>query len=125
MKLKLLIGGILISSFFGYLEWANNKTFLFQAEYLLFTKLFSDPVSVFHPFTIIPLAGQILLITSLFKKNPFKICLLIAIAAIGLLFLIILTVGVLSKNFKTIISVMPFFVFSFLTLKQAFRKAEQ
>ena len=117
-KQKLLLIALIISSLVGYLEWnGGNNTFLFEAEYLVFSKLFSDPISVLHPFTIIPLAGQILLLISIFLKNPSKKLVITAIASIGLLFVVILLVGILSKNYKILLSVVPFLIFSFFTIK--------
>ena len=117
-KQKLLLIALIISSLVGYLEWnGGNNTFLFEAEYLVFSKLFSDPISVLHPFKIIPLAGQILILISIFQKNPSKKLVITAIASIGLLFIVILLVGILSKNYKILLSVVPFLIFSFFTIK--------
>ena len=63
MKSKLLNIGLILTSFVGYLEWGgNNKMFLIQGEIELISKLLTDPGSALHPFTLLPLIGQVLLI---------------------------------------------------------------
>ncbi|MCC6721464.1 MAG: hypothetical protein IT243_04625 [Bacteroidia bacterium] len=115
---KLILIGLLIASLLGYLEWSKfNNTFLFEAEYLIISKLFSNPVSVVHPLTIIPMVGQILLIISLFQKQPKAKLVFSAIASIGILYLLILFVGILSKNFKIVVSTTPFLILSFFAIK--------
>lgn len=115
---KLLIIGILISSLFAYLEWGKGgHSFLFEIEYTVISKIFTKPIEVLHPLVIVPLIGQILLIISLFQKNPSKILVIAAIAALALLLLIILVVGILSKNYKIALSVTPFLVFTYFIIK--------
>jgi hypothetical protein len=64
---------LVLTSLLGYLEWGTgNKMFLFQGELLIITKLFSNPESVIHPFILLPLFGQVLLIITLFQKQPGK-----------------------------------------------------
>jgi len=74
MKRKAYNLGLLLTSLIGYLEWGgNNNTFLFQAEGEILSKLFTDPGSVVHPFTLLPMTGQLILIVTLFLKEPTKI----------------------------------------------------
>jgi hypothetical protein len=87
MKLKLYLAALFISSFFVYLSWSKTSSaFLFQMEYEILTKLFRDPLSVLHPFTIIPLIGQVLLLISLLQKQPNNLLMKLGISS--LLFLI-------------------------------------
>ena len=80
MKLKHLNILLIITSLLGYLEWGDNKSsFLFQAEMEVFSKLFTEPMSVLHPLTILPILGQILLLVTLFLKRPSKFINYIAI----------------------------------------------
>lgn len=117
-KYKLILIGLLIASLLGYLEWSKfNNTFLFEAEYLILSKLFSNPTSVIHPLTIIPMIGQILLIIALFQKQPKAKLVFSAIASIGILYLLILFVGILSKNLKIVVSTTPFLILSFFAIK--------
>ena len=117
--IKFLILGILISSLFAYLEWGKLKhSFLFEVEYTVISKIISEPLAVLHPLIIIPLIGQILLIISLFQNNPSKKLVIAAIAALALLLLLILVVGILSKNYKIALSVTPFLIFTYFTIKK-------
>jgi len=114
---------LLISSLFGYLEWGQtNSEFIFQAEADIIIKIFTETSSIVHPLILIPLAGQILLIISLFQKEPSKLLTIIAIAGIGILLLFMLLVGILAANFKIIISTLPFLILSFFTIRQHYRK---
>ena len=118
MKSKILNFLLLITSLLGYLEWGgNNHIFLFKAEAELFLKLFADPISVIHPFTILPLVGQILLLITLFQKTPNKTLSFISILGLGLLLGFIFIIGLMSLNFKVIISTIPFIVVSVLTIR--------
>ena len=117
MKTKLLNLGLVLSSLIGYLEWGQeNSSFLFQAEYEVLLKLFTEPSAAMHPFTLIPLLGQLLLLLSVFQKTPNKYLSLGGFIAIALLFAMMLFVGILSMNVKIIVSTLPFFVLGVLVL---------
>ncbi|HMS50819.1 MAG: hypothetical protein IPI59_05300 [Sphingobacteriales bacterium] len=117
MKAKFLNLLLIISSLFGYLEWgAGNKTFLFEGEYEVLSKLFTDPKSVVHPFTLLPLLGQILLLLTLFQKNPSKTMTYVGIACLGVLLGLMFFIGIMALNFKILISTLPFLLISFYTI---------
>lgn len=108
---------MLITSLFGYLEWGGNKhSFLFQIEGEIFSKLFTDPISILHPFTVLPLLGQVLLLFTLFQKKPNKTLTYISIAGLGVLLVFMFFIGILSLNYKIIISTIPFLVVSILAI---------
>ncbi|MFC4740089.1 hypothetical protein ACFO3U_08785 [Flavobacterium ponti] len=118
MKSKILNFLLIITSLLGYLEWSgNNHIFLFKAEAEIFLKLFTNPLSVLHPFTILPLVGQILLLITLFQKTPNKTLSFISIAGLGLLLGFMFIIGLLSLNFKVIISTIPFIIVSVLAIR--------
>jgi hypothetical protein len=118
MKSKVLNFLLIFSSLFGYLEWSGNKhLFLFEAEAEIFSKLFTDPVSVLHPFTVLPIVGQILLVITLFQKTPNKTLTYISVAGLGLLLGFIFIVGLMSTNFKIIISTIPFIVLAIFVIR--------
>jgi hypothetical protein len=118
MKSKVLNFFLIITSLLGYLEWSgNNHIFLFKAEAAIFSKLFTDPTSVLHPFTILPMLGQMLLLISIVQKTPSKILTFISIGGLGLLLGFMCIVGIISMNFKIIISTIPFIFISILTIK--------
>lgn len=119
MKSKILNSLLIITSLLGYLEWGGNShLFLFQAESEILSKLFTDPVSTFHPFTILPLIGQTILIVTLFQKTPSKILTYISIACLGILLGFMFVIGLMSLNYKIIISTIPFIVVSVFAIRQ-------
>jgi hypothetical protein len=122
MKLKLYLAALLISSFFVYLSWSKTSSaFLFQMEYEILAKLFRDPLSVLHPFTIIPLIGQVLLLISLLQKQPNNLLMKLGISSLLFLIGFIFIVGLLSLKLSIIISTVPFIslaVLSFLEIKR-------
>lgn len=117
MKQKTINLLLILSSLLGYLEWGGgNHLFLLQAEGELLRKMFSDPTSVIHPFTLMPLAGQIILAITLFQKTPSKVLTFIGIGCIILLFLLMLFIGISTKNLKIFSSTIPFIFLSVLTI---------
>ena len=118
MKSKILNALLLFSSLFGFLEWGHDKKmFLFQIEAEVFSKMPHDPLAILHPFILLPLIGQILLIITLIKKNPSKLLTYIGIGGIGILMALVLLVGCLGKNLMIVSSTIPFFTISFFTIK--------
>ena len=118
MKSRLFNFLLLVTSLLGYLEWSgNNHTFLFQAEIEILSKLFTNPSAVFHPFTIIPLLGQSILLVTFFQKTPNKTLTFLGIGAIGILIAFMFVIGMLALNYKIIISTIPFGLVAFFTIK--------
>lgn len=118
MKHKFLNSLLIVTSLIGYLEWSGDShTFLFQAESEVLSKLFTDPIAAIHPFTILPLAGQVLLLITLFQKKPSKALTYTGIGGLGLLLAFMLLVGILALNYKIILSTIPFLAFAVLTVR--------
>ncbi|MBL0105423.1 MAG: hypothetical protein IPP51_17570 [Bacteroidetes bacterium] len=108
---------LVITSLFGYLEWGGGRSmFLFRAEFEILSKLFTDTSSVLHPFTIMPMLGQVLLLITLFQKQPNKTLTYSGIVLLGILLLFMFIIGILSKNPRIIISTIPFLTLSVLTI---------
>lgn len=117
MKHKLLNAALIITSLFGYMEWGNGKSaFLFSAEIEVISRLFTDAKSAVHPLTIIPLLGQILLLLTLFQKEPSKVLTYIGIGALGVLLFFLLLIGVIDGNPKMAIAALPFLITSVLIM---------
>lgn len=118
MKDKSLNILLIITSLFGYLEWSgNNHSFLFQAEAEIISRLFTDPLSIVHPFTILPLLGQLILIGTLFQKLPSKSLTFISIGCLGILVAFMFAVGLISLNYRIIISTIPFLSTSVIAIR--------
>lgn len=123
MKKKILNAALILTSLIGYLEWgAGNHSFLFQAEGEVLSKLFTDPMSVLHPLTLLPLFGQIILFLTLFQKTPNKIMTYIGLTGLAALLFFITLVGVLGMNYKIVLSTVPFIVTSILVVKEYRKK---
>ncbi|NNF33761.1 MAG: hypothetical protein HKN68_06615 [Saprospiraceae bacterium] len=112
-KLKILNFLVIISSLLPYLEWAGgNSGFLFQLEAEVIRKLFTSPLDAIHPFTLIPLLGQVMLCTTLLGSKVSKKTTYAAIAFLALLILLISFIGLMNENIKVLISTFPFIAFS-------------
>ena len=126
MKSKILNLGLIITSLLGYLEWGRDKKmFLFKGEMEILSKLFTDPMSVLHPLTLLPLFGQILLLATLFQKQPGKVLTLVGLGCIGTLLLLMFVVGILGANYKILVSTVPFLVVGFITILHHRKKKVQ
>lgn len=126
MKGRLLNFLLILTSLFGYLEWGgNNSSFLFQVEGNLITSLITNPESVIHPFTLLPLVGQILLFITLFQKKPNKILTYLGIGGIGILLFFMFVIGVMGWNVKIILSTLPFLVVGFYTIRHHQRRVSK
>lgn len=108
---------LIITSLFGYLEWGrDNSSFLFQMEYLIFIQLFENIKSVIHPFILLPILGQILLLVTIFQKMPNKMLTYIGMGFLGLLLGLMFLIGILGLNFKIILSTLPFILTSIMVI---------
>lgn len=111
MKAKILNALTLLFSMLAYLEWGNGQSsHLFQMEWEILSKVVTDPLSVIHPFIILPLFGQILLLYSLFQKSPGRKLSLIAILSLALLVVLIFAIGLMEMNIKIIGFSLPFII---------------
>lgn len=117
MKLKILLLLLFISSLFGYLEWGgDNHSFLFQAEFDIFKKLIQDPAGIAHPFTILPILGQILLVIAVLQRRASRTLIYMGIGNIGILVVFMFFIGIISLNMKIVGSVLPFVITAVMTI---------
>ena len=117
MVFRLLIFLLLCSTFVPYLEWGmGSSTFIIQSEVEVLSKLFKEPGAVMHPFIIIPLIGQFILLFVFFQKKPAQWLLRAGILAVGLLVVFILFIGLFTFNWKMVFSALPFVVLALWTL---------
>jgi hypothetical protein len=106
---KLLNLGLILTSLAGYLEWGTDqRQFLWQMELEVLSRVVSAPASVIHPFTVIPLAGQALLLLTLFQRRPSRRLSLIGLSCLALLFAFMLFIGVIGANHRIALSAVPF-----------------
>ena len=118
MKSKAYNFLLIVTSLIGYLEWSgNNHAFLFQAEVEIISKLFTGPTAVLHPFTVLPMIGQFILLVTLFQNKPNKIWTFISVGCLGLLLGFMFVIGLISLNYKIVFSTIPFIVVAGLTIR--------
>jgi hypothetical protein len=100
---KILNACLLLSFQFGYLEWSKtNHLFIFQAEKEIFIKAGTSPITLLHPFILVPLVGQIMLFITLFKQKHSRWLTLTGLATLSLLILFLLFIGFMAGNLKMI-----------------------
>jgi hypothetical protein len=109
--LKKIILGLFLSSFIGYLEWGKESEYIGQVEYDLLFKISDSPEAVLHPFILLPLLGQIILLLSLLVPKPKFWLVFIASTGIALLYLMLLFIGLLDWNPQITLFSLPFVVF--------------
>jgi hypothetical protein len=111
MQRKLLNICLLLSSLVGYLEWGkDNSAFLGEMEYHLLSEIDGLTDGLTHPFVIIPLLGQLLLIITLFQKTPSKAFTLTGLICLSLIMVFIFIIGLMSMNMKIALSAVPFII---------------
>ncbi|MBI3218195.1 MAG: hypothetical protein HYZ44_01655 [Bacteroidetes bacterium] len=117
-KLKILNGLLILTSLVGYLEWGKgNHQFLAEAEFEVVSKLIADPLSVWHPFTLLPMVGQILLLLTLFQSTPSRMISTVGIACLGVLLVFMFAIGLLGLHFKIVASTLPFLTLAALAIR--------
>ena len=118
MRAKILNTLLLLTSLIGYLEWGgNNHLFIAEAEREIILKLYTETNSVIHPLILLPISGQLLLLFTLIQKKTNRMLSFIGITAMGCLLYFMLFVGIISLNYKIIISTLPFFLLSIYSVK--------
>ena len=119
MRFKILNLLLVLSSLLGYLEWGGgHHLLLIQAEGEILTKLFTNPMSVLHPFILLPMIAQVILLYTVFQVRPSKRWTYIAIGGLGLLLGFMFIIGWMSLNIKIILSTLPFLVLALLTIRE-------
>ena len=122
-KTKALIIALIITPLIGYLEWGTDMSmFLIEGEIEVIGKLFTDPGSVMHPLTLLPLAGQVILLISLFQKRPNRKLIFLGMTFIAILLFFIFIISLLGQNFKILASTLPFLICAVLTVLHVRRK---
>ena len=120
---KLLNSLLLLSSFFGYLEWPpDNHGFIFQLEAEILQLVKTNASSMAHPFIILPFIGQVLLLISLFQSSPNRWLTLTGMLCTGLLMILLFVIGLLSAHVGIIASTLPYILISFFVVRFNFSR---
>jgi len=119
MQIKRLLNiSLLLTSLIGYLEWGgNNHAFLFQVECDLIFSSKHDSNTFLHPFILVPLCGQLMILYSIFQKTPGKIVSLVGLICLSIIMLFLFFIGLLGLNIKTIMSAIPFIITGILIIR--------
>ncbi|HSF55740.1 MAG TPA: hypothetical protein VLA71_18450, partial [Algoriphagus sp.] len=101
-----------------YTEWGTDQSaFIFEMEVQFFSDI-KDNFSAFaHPLILAGLLGQIGLLLSIFIPKPKKWLLLGSLILLSVIVFFFLLAGILSGNYKIILSTFPFWILAFLLLK--------
>jgi hypothetical protein len=124
ITLRAIILGLLLAPLVCYLEWGKDQSgFLFAMEYdLIANHKLSD--SIRHPLVLLPMAGQLILLFTLFQRTPNRKLVWVSMLLLGTLVMMILLAGTVSLNVKIILSTMPFLMASTLFILATRKKGD-
>lgn len=106
---KIAIFATLASFLICYLEWPpNNSAFVFEMAYMLLAQKTSDASTMLHPMVLAPFVGWLLLVFSLFQKEPNKRLVYAGIAMMAILAVLLFAIGLMGKNVKITLFALPF-----------------
>lgn len=122
--MRIILGLAVIAAFsVCYMEWGGgNKAFVAEAEYEILFKKGEFLKSLFHPLILSGLTGQLLILYNSFSAKRRMWLLITATLILSAVPVMVLLSGALSMNLKSILSVIPFAVFSIINIR--FNKTE-
>jgi hypothetical protein len=119
---RMLNIALLLTSLTGYLEWGKGMhSFLFQVEYDLLFGAAGNSDSFAHPFVLLPLIGQLMLLASVFQKTPGRFLTYAGLACLSLIMVFIFLIGIMGMNWKIALSAVPFIIVGILVLRRTRR----
>ncbi|MBA4155240.1 hypothetical protein [Flavobacterium sp.] len=114
---------LIITSLFGYTEWGQNKhAFIFEMEYEVVSNFTSNPGTFTHPLVVLPFFGQLVIVFTLFQKEPNRILTFIGLGCLSTILIMFFIAGVFATNSKMIISTLPFILVALYTLRHYWKK---
>ena len=115
---KILNALLILTSLLGYLEWGKDQhMFLGQMEYDILFQHSPNTDTFLHPFVLVPLLGQLLLLITLFQKTPNRILTFTGLGCLGVLLVFIFIIGVMGGHIKTALSAVPFIIVAILAIR--------
>lgn len=100
---------LVIFSLLGYLHWGKDQhMFLFQAEADILRSIFRQPENYLHPFILLPLFGQVLLLVAFLRPKMANWIQLTGMLCLALIIFMILFIGIIDPSWKMILSASPF-----------------
>jgi len=117
-KKKIINFCLLLSFQFGYLEWGGGKhLFIFQAVIEIFQQAAKNILSILHPMILVPFAGEIALLYTLFQHKPNTILSYLGLASLSVFMLLLFFIGALGMHFKILSSTIPFILIGLMQIK--------
>jgi hypothetical protein len=106
---KVAIFCLFASFFLCYLEWGGgNSAFIFEMEYAILFQRGNKLDTFSHPLVLAPFLGQLMVLITLFQKQPSKRMLWAGLVLMGILVLFLVLAGALSRNLTALLSTLPF-----------------
>lgn len=104
-----------------YMTWGVNQTaFVFQVEYLVFTEKDHITSNFSNPLILAGSLAQLILVLAIFHLIKNKYVIMFAIGMLDIIVLLILLAGLLTVNWKIIISTLPPICFSVMLYKELY-----
>lgn len=120
---KLINIALLLTSLIGYLEWGKGQhAFLFQVELDLLLKARGSTETFMHPLVFAPLIGQVIILFTLFQKEPGRKLTLFGLACLSTIMLMIFFIGLISLNVRIAGSATPFVVAAVFALRHNWKR---
>ena len=118
-KVRVLLLALVLTFLCGYMEWGQGQSaFLAQTEYELFFRRGLSTDSMVHPLVLLPFAGQLLLLVNTLLAKPRRRLATAGLVLMGVLALMILLVGILSRNIWMVLSILPFLALAVLHFRK-------
>ena len=122
-KRLLIHVGLVLTSLIGYLEWGTDQSmFLFQVEWDVIQKVFTEPLATLHPLIWLPLIGQVILLVAAFRPSMRPLWTWLGIWGVGILLYFMFVIGLLGGGWMTSLSVVPFMALSVWVMVDLRRK---
>ena len=122
---KLLNFSLLITSLFGYLQWGGgHHAFIWQAERDIFLRAGGHADAILHPFVLLPLFGQLLLLFTLVQRVPGRVPTFIGLGCLSIIMLFLLFIGVISRSAPITFSALPFIITGVMVLRGMRRRRD-
>ncbi|MBI5915210.1 MAG: hypothetical protein HY842_07530 [Bacteroidetes bacterium] len=120
---RLINIGLFLAFNICYLEWGSDQSsFLFQIPFTIFAEKKDLLSTLTHPLIIFGFAGQLMLLVSAIRKVPNRIVNLIGWLCLAVIVLLVLLSGLLSFNWRILLSTVPFIVLSVLFFRNRRKK---
>lgn len=125
MKIRIATLAVILSSFIGYLEWGGEQSgFLLEMEMNILIS--GAKQALVHPAFLIPFIGQLLLLLTVFQREPKRWMIYLGTGMLALLLVFIFIIGILSQNVKILASALPFIISAvvlLMSLRRSGRKS--